>query len=552
MIPVVFHSFTDAPARGYWDQNFLEEVFRGDVWNPVNGYDWEIASLDEVNDGCVLVLPARYHVDKVAEINALIARWNWVLLILASDEENVFPVNEIKHPNKMIYLMSPDFDKDLSNADRFIGEGYPSKYEVGYMPKVVDVFFSGQVTHSRRESCCEALDQLSLDENLNVVVNRTSGFTQGLAREDYTKHLANSKTVPAPSGPATVDSFRFFEAMEYGCVPLADTVTPNGGGDRYWQRLFGSEDLPFEIVKDWEHVGGNVSKILGDWPRSGHRCYNWWQDWKRRFVYQLIEDVKLLSGVPADEDFLRDNLTVLVCTSPIRSHPSTEMIKKTLQSVRDRLPVSEIIVMIDGVRAEQEYLRKEYEEYISRLLWEINFEFDNVKPMVFSEFSHQSGMTRQALLEAKTPNILFVEHDTPLQGEIEFEGIVKAVNSGVANLIRLHHETHILVEHEHMMLDTAPSEVCGVGLMKTVQWSQRPHVANKTFYERILREHFSDHAKTMIEDVMHGVVHAPYVDRGRAAWQDFKLWMYTPDPNDMQRSGNFDGRGDEEKYSMVN
>lgn len=552
MIPVVFHSFTDAPARGYWDQNFLEELFRGEVWNPVGGYNWQVVDLAEVTNGCVLIIPARYHVDYVSEINALIAQWDWVLLILASDEENVFPSHLIKHPNKLIYLMSPDFDKDLSNIDRFIGEGYPSKdVDLSYREKTTDIFFSGQVTHRRRVECVQALDKLRSDE-ISVDVQQTAGFTQGFDRPTYTRLLSEARVAPAPSGPATPDSFRFFEALEYGCVPVADTLLPDGRGDRYWQRLFGSDDLPFEIVKDWEHVGGNVSKILRGWPQTGHRCYNWWQDWKRNFVYQLTEDVKLLSGVPADEDFLRDNLTVLVCTSPIRSHPSTEMIKKTIQSVRDRLPTSEIIVMIDGIRAEQEYLRKEYEGYISRLLWEINFEFDNVKPMVFSEFSHQSGMTRAALKEVRTPNILFVEHDTPLQDEIEFDGIVRAVNTGAAHLVRLHHESHILVEHEHMMLDTSPVDIGGIGLMKTVQWSQRPHVASKAFYERILRDHFSEHAKTMIEDVMHGVVHAPYVDRGRAAWQDFRLWMYTPDPNAMQRSGNFDGRGDEEKYGMVN
>jgi hypothetical protein len=87
--------------------------------------------------------------------------------------------------------------------------------------------------------------------------------------------------------------------------------------------------------------------------------------------------------------------------------------------------------------------------------------------------------------------------------------------------------------------------------MKTVQWSQRPHVSTKEFYERILHDHFSENARSMIEDVMHGVVHAPYCDRGRAAWSDFKLWMYTPSVDDMKRSTNLDGRGDEEKYGMV-
>lgn len=558
MIPVVFKSYKDEfPATGYWDQDFVKMALRDILWQPVSGYDFhQVEDLEHVDDGCVLVIPAGSHAYKIDEINESIARLRWVVLILSSDEQSVFPVEQIEHPNKIIYLMTPDFDKDLGNVDRYIGEGFPlqtdnasaslESEDASFDPSI-DVFFSGQRTHRRRQECLDAIEPMEIKKRLIA----TEGFAQGLDAEDYYNGIIDSRIVPCPSGPCTVDSFRFFETLELGRIPLADTLTPEGKGDRYWQRLFGQEELPFEVIRDWEHVGGNIMKVLANWRHYSNVCFAWWQNYKRQFVYNLHEDVKLVSGVPAESNYLLDNLTVLVCTSPIRSHPSLAIIRETLDSIRDRLPESEIIVMVDGIRPEQEYLRDQYERYTANLLWMINTEYENVLPMVFEEHMHQTGMTREALTKVKTPAILFVEHDTPLCGDIEFTGITEAVLSGAANVVRLHHETHILVEHEHMMLDTGPSDICGVPLMKTVQWSQRPHVSTKEFYERILYDHFSENARSMIEDVMHGVVHAPYCDRGRAAWSDFKLWMYTPSVDDMKRSTNLDGRGDEEKYGMV-
>lgn len=557
MIQLVFKSYVEGiPSRGYWDQDFLQDALCGEVWWPVNGVAFQMAKMEDVKNGCVLVVPAGSHADKVDEINKDIERLDWVVLILTSDEQGVFPVHEVKHPNKIIYLMTPHFDKDLSNVDRYIGEGFPTATissqqkikadEAGRTPPV-DVFFAGQQTHRRRDECIAGIE--STDINKRIIT--TQGFSEGLDHNEYYAGIIGAKIIPCPSGPCTVDSFRFFETLELGRIPLADAETPDGRRDRYWQKLFGSEDLPFEMINDWEHVGGNIAKLLNRWRHNANVCFSWWQNYKREFVYHLHEDIKRISGAESYGNYLLDNLTVLVSTSPIRRHPSLDIIRETLDSIRERLPHSEIIIMIDGIREEQEYLREQYEEYVGNLLWMINSDYMNVVPILFTEHMHQSGMTRKALENVRTPTILYVEHDTPLCGSIDFEGIVHNVAAELADVVRLHHETHILVEHEHMMLDTAPIEINTVPMMKTVQWSQRPHVSRKNFYQKILSDHFSPEAKTMIEDVMHGIVHSAYTDRGRPAWADFKLWMYTPDPNAMKRSTNLDGRGDEEKYGMV-
>jgi hypothetical protein len=62
----------------------------------------------------------------------------------------------------------------------------------------------------------------------------TKGFTQGDPHDLYYRQMADAKVAPAPSGPETPDSFRLFEALESGCVPIADTRVPkNNFSDNY-------------------------------------------------------------------------------------------------------------------------------------------------------------------------------------------------------------------------------------------------------------------------------------------------------------------------------
>ena len=60
---------------------------------------------------------------------------------------------------------------------------------------------------------------------------------------------------------------------------------------------------------------------------------------------------------------MRKDITVIIPTSVIRSHPSTAIIDETINNIRYHLPDSEIILQIDGIRDEQLHRKKEYDEY---------------------------------------------------------------------------------------------------------------------------------------------------------------------------------------------
>ena len=191
--------------------------------------------------------------------------------------------------------------------------------------------------------------------------------------------------------------------------------------------------------------------------------------------------------------------------------------------------------MVDGLRPEQEHYRERYNEYKTRLLWELNQ--TAVIPFVFDEFQHQANMTRLILDEVKTGLVLFVEHDTPLVGEIPWRKIGHDILSDTINLVRFHYDTSIHPEHKYLMEGNPDGTY-----LKTRQWSQRPHLARIDHYRKWVGM-IAPTSRTMIEDALHGPC-------AEAPWDDWRLAIYHPKGN-IQRSLNLDGRGDDPKYEMV-
>lgn len=559
MIDLVYLSYkADVPAKDYWDLALLKDLFAGDIWWPVGWERFiERDSLAEVADGAVVVFPARRQVDMVERLNTDLKRLKWVVLMLVGDEDNEFDSGKIKHPNLKLWVMTPHPDMHGDDVRR-VGTGYApgARQYLGekMIKKDLDYAFLGQVTHSRRIEMAAAIAAMNHPEHkkLEGAFHPTKGFTQGLPLEGYYATIARAKTMPAPSGAISPDSFRIFEALESGAVPIADTRSPRGHfPDDYWTWFFG-EEPPFPVLTSYEQLNGYITDAVSHYPAINNKVFAWWQKMKREMVYQLITDV---GGVrtPAGHEAvgLRDKITVLIPTSPIPDHPSTTIIEETVSNIRQQLPTCEIIIMVDGIHKEQKHYRKNYETYIQKLLWLSNFEWRNVLPILFNENKHQATMTRQTLAGyVRTPTVLFVEHDTPITGDNTFDWykLVDAVMDGTANIIRFAHESHILEPHKHLMLGEESHN--GLPLTKTKQYSQRPHLASTAYYSHMLEVYFNPESRTMIEDVMHQIIEVDCREHGDQAWFNYRLWMYTP-PGNIQRSYNLDGRKDDPKFDMI-
>ena len=417
--------------------------------------------------------------------------------------------------------------------------------------KNTDLFFSGQITHERRLSIANSLKDIDKNTGFTGIKLKyylSDGFTKGLPPKEYIESMNAAKVAPAPSGPETPDTFRLFEALEAGCIPFADCKAPkNDFPDDYWTWFFG-EEPPFPVTTGWGWLEGWTVDNSRLFPIKNNRIFAWWQRKKYEFVQSIKEEIRTLSDIEPDEP----KITVLMPSNVIPRHPSTDHIEQTIRDVRTQLPDADIFIMLDGVRTEQEERREDYEEYQRRLLWLCNYKWTNVLPIRFEEFGHQSTMTKRVIEMVKTPFVCFVEHDTPLVPDfaIEWDKLCAAIDTGEANAIRLCHEAKIHPEHKHMMIGK-PMNVQGATMLRTSQWSQRPHLASTAFYKHILSTYFSDSSKAFIEHGLYGPCVEAYNRDGVYGWNLWKLWVYYPDEDNIKRSYDLNSRENAPNFESI-
>lgn len=504
------------PPNSYWDMGFLNEYLFPQFVHKKH----EVSEMPDIK-GAVVVIPARAQADSVEAINTELNKLDWCVVILTGDEESDFPWRELKHPRMLVWVMSPKQGVH-DDAEFKIGSGYRHEEpkilkKIGLVDRDLDWFFAGQVTHEKREKCVEQLKKID-----NGALLLTKSFGSGVPYDEYIGYMAKSKFVVCPSGPVSPDNFRLYEALEAGCIPIAD------GGD-YWSYLFG-EPVPFPVVTEWDKLPEIFPSLLNNYQATANKVFAWWQLYKRKIADRLETNVVSCGG---EIERVVDDVTVVMPTNAIPSNPSTHVIEETLSSVVKQMPESEIMIMIDGLRPEALEMKESYEEYVRRLLYKIKYDYDHAVPILFDQYSHQSLMLKQAIKLIYTPLLLFVEHDTPIVRDIDWKNIKEVVRSNYAYQVRLSHEGRIIDEHQYLMLDSEPQIVLGVPLIRTKQWSQRPHLSTTDFYKKILEKYHDDQPR-FIEHVMYGIVL-------HGDWSEFRTHIYAP-PGDIQRSIHLDGR----------
>jgi len=232
----------------------------------------------------------------------------------------------------------------------------------------------------------------------------------------------------------------------------------------------------------------------------------------------------------------KNDVTIIIPTSVLPTHPNTSIIDETISSIRSHFPNNEIILQMDGLREERLERKDAYDEYKNRVLWKCMHEWKNVLPIIFDKYSHQTTMMKKTIDIINTTAMLYVEGDAPITPdfEIDWQKCLDMLEYNKANTIRFHFETVIPDEHNYLMLGLED------GFMKTTQWSQRPHLSTVKYYRDIVLP-FSEE-NTFIEDRFHGKVQ----DDG---WNIHKLWIYHPEGS-IKRSYHLDGRQGTQKFTV--
>ena len=287
----VIHVGRLAPTR-QWDQTLLDRLFDNTLYP--TGLQFKRSEGYPNAHGCILIIPGRYWFEHTAQISEALATYDWVLAMRTSDEEDLFDIQKIRHPNIRWWVQTPRVDRTYGVFTRLFGVGFPPHFNnlpADAPVKDLDVVLSAQCTHPRREEAFQSLERVQT----NSLIQPTEGFTKGLAPAAYVDAMMRAKIAPAPSGPASPDTFRLFEALEVHAVPIADDISPGHGSSGYWRRLF--PDAPFPIFENYEDLVPLIEDQLLDWPRSANHVAAWWIRQKRTYAHWLREDLKQLGAI---------------------------------------------------------------------------------------------------------------------------------------------------------------------------------------------------------------------------------------------------------------
>jgi hypothetical protein len=142
--------------------------------------------------------------------------------------------------------------------------------------------FLGGAGRSSRPEMIQAL--LPLKPHFLHVTDR--GDVQRLGKAQYEQVLRDSVFVPSSMGNVNLESFRIYEALECGAIPILE----KRWGLDYFTSLFGSHPLP--AFTSWGKAARFVEGIRNDreaLDRLQSQCQDWWHGYKQSLRERIEE-----------------------------------------------------------------------------------------------------------------------------------------------------------------------------------------------------------------------------------------------------------------------
>jgi len=279
-IKTYLYSFNEEDcAADKWDYGLLKEMF-----NKYSIEQIKVSSLP-ITDRAFVVIPGPQNIGHEEHISKELQNIYRLVLFITGDEEGVFDIDKIDHPNAEIWIQYPHKKHEAYNklpigAPQHLKNNLPE-----YKTKTYNVFFAGQITHQRRQQLAGAIALVN-----NALYKPTDGFAKGDKPIYYYDNLASSRIAACPAGAVSVDSFRLYEAIEMMSFPVADLRNSNGVLDNFYKRVF-DEVIPFNRIKDWNQLPNLTLSLLTEYPNNMHNVVCWWIKYKRDLGIKLMRQV---------------------------------------------------------------------------------------------------------------------------------------------------------------------------------------------------------------------------------------------------------------------
>jgi hypothetical protein len=263
-------------SKGNWDSGLLCSIFdkHPDKFEQHNSKELIYP------DKAIVIIVGRPDVN---EVSYYLNQLNEATVILTSEEDAYFNWKALPqrheywtqyyHPNKSgiatrLLLGAPNRIKDYK-----INLDLPKKYLWSFV---------GQVQNPSRQQCVDVLK--TLPDGFLHIVEAFGGQGNGIEYQEYLDIMCQSKCVICPSGSMCVDSFRFYEAIECGAIPITEKRSPRDSKDfDYWLEC-GIPDK-FVRVESWKQISNLTDTNFDDMKTLS---LNWWNGYKQELENKLL------------------------------------------------------------------------------------------------------------------------------------------------------------------------------------------------------------------------------------------------------------------------
>jgi hypothetical protein len=157
------------------------------------------------------------------------------------------------------------------------GEGMPQRSSLKPVENRKYIWsFLGNQDASSRPEMLQALRQI--EPQFVYVYTRGAGKTKRMASSEYHALLDDTVFSPCPMGNAMLESWRFYESLEAGCIPIIEARP----WMHYHERLLGPHPIP--AVYRWSQARSliqTLSKDPGRLKAMQRGIANWWMQCKQ-------------------------------------------------------------------------------------------------------------------------------------------------------------------------------------------------------------------------------------------------------------------------------
>jgi hypothetical protein len=264
-------------------------------------------------------------------------------LVLLSDEWLRASLDWFVNSRFCIFVARNYYDPKYSGHSNvwFFGLGFKNGFRLPINNEVNRVYiwtFCGNIHTKPRKDALNMFE--NLEPNLQV---KTSVFnsSSGLKTSEYRNSLEMSIFGLCPQGYVNNDSFRLYETLEAGGIPVclkSDSIYKYKPS--YWHAIFESEDIPFIVGNSWAECHTKVKALASDSNKVDEMrlaCLSFWQEaigkWQLKFS-QSIDS--LIEGKPIQNTRSKDIKIIARYTALFASKEMARKLKRIVSQSLNR------------------------------------------------------------------------------------------------------------------------------------------------------------------------------------------------------------------------